>query len=230
MWDDSVFSSTSVGDRQTLSALQELMEPGYVYLEVGSCVGGSLVSHLKDEKCAAVLSVDVRAARQIDERGRYFDNPGNSTERMMGRLDRVTSEAERAKLWTFEQMVEDTVIPEGMADLAFIDAEHTNVAVFRDFLAMRRRVKKDSLIAFHDADLLFSGMENVRAMLEDQGVEHAARYLPDTVFVLAFGGMIEKLRLTALDREDFITRSRVRLWDTIVENRIREPARSALLG
>ncbi len=61
--DVSIFqvpSQSSVGDRRSLLDIQNIVrtfDDRYTYLEVGSHLGGTLVPHLLDPKCRAVLSI-----------------------------------------------------------------------------------------------------------------------------------------------------------------------------
>lgn len=49
--------------------------------------------------------------------------------------------------------------------MAFIDAEHTDEAVFRDFLAVYDHLETGAICAFHDTNLVTAGVENILAFL-----------------------------------------------------------------
>src|SRR6516162_9870377 len=73
-------------DRTSFLRIQRLvrrLQPGYIYLEIGSDIGASLLPHLLDPSCAMAISIDSRPERQPDERGKDFYYPGNSTVRML---------------------------------------------------------------------------------------------------------------------------------------------------
>ena len=79
-------SQTTVNDRISLLRLQRFVRHqagSYRYLETGSHLGGSLLPHLADPRCAKVVSIDPRPASQPDERGTIFRYDDNSTERMI---------------------------------------------------------------------------------------------------------------------------------------------------
>ena len=87
--DTAVFrllTQSSEGDRRSLLDIQNIVravDASYVYLEVGSHLGGTLLPHLMDPLCRVVVSVDPRPASQADERGRVFHYERNSTSRMI---------------------------------------------------------------------------------------------------------------------------------------------------
>ena len=109
------------------------------------------------------------------------------------------------------------------ANLIFIDGEHTNTAVFRDFLSTWRFARPDCVVAFHDSNLIFDGLQNIEALLDSQGVAHASFFLPLNVFALAVGESItparEQLGPLAHDRDAFVAASRDALWDEIAASR-----------
>jgi hypothetical protein len=83
-----VRSQTGDQDRLSLLALHNACREIYgefSYLEIGSHLGGSLQVLIADDRCASIVSIDSRPARQPDVRG-VFDYPGNTTERMLSRL------------------------------------------------------------------------------------------------------------------------------------------------
>jgi hypothetical protein len=76
-------------------------------------------------------------------------------------------------------------------DLAFIDGEHTNRAAFNDFLAVRPWMKPDSIIAFHDAGIVFDALDNIISMLKFEQIRFRYVMLPDSVFAILFGNLID---------------------------------------
>jgi hypothetical protein len=214
----TILTALSDADRTTFMELQNLvggLYPGYCYLEVGSDLGGSLIAPLMDSRCGSLVSVDLRPANQPDERGRTFDFPDNTTSRMLEVLANAgVSERALARLRCFDSDLEQLPFWRvgQKAHLAFIDAEHTNQAVFRDWLNVSRFIAADSVVAFHDANLIFDALENIKAVLRHQSIKFSACYLPDTVFVLAFNNLAsEVLRAFSgktLDPAIFIAASR----------------------
>ena len=135
----------------------------YLYLELGSHLGGTLVPHLMDQACRLIYSIDKRPASQLDERGVFFDYSDNSTARMLDTLKQAVPRSALPKLITLDKDISDLTDSEigGKADLVLIDAEHTNVAVFRDFLGSLRFTQPSFIAAFHDADLVCDGLLNI---------------------------------------------------------------------
>jgi hypothetical protein len=135
-----------------------------------------------------------------------------------------TTEDALARLMTFDTDASRVTLAQigSRAHFAFIDAEHTNRAVFRDFLSVRRLMDSSSVIAFHDANLVFDGLLNVEEMLMDEGVEFTATYASDCIFVLAFGSLAAPIKQvlsdTCIDREQFVSRSRRALNMEIARN------------
>ena len=199
--------------------------PHYVYLEVGSHLGGTLLPHLVDPLCRHAISVDSRPISQLDERGVMFNYTGNSTERMLDTLAVHVPPEALLKLTTHEGSLaglEPAKPQNAEVSLAFIDAEHTNVAAFRDFLAARRFVGASAIIVFHDANLVFDALLSIELLLDHVGVKFWSAFLPDNVFAIAMGSFIDIANTTlegiALDRDQYIHSSRTGLWRQIANN------------
>ena len=228
--DTSVFSvetQTTPQDRQSLLSIQAAVRNArdhYVYLEVGSHLGGTLVPHLQDPRCKKVISVDARPPSQLDERGVIFDYVGNSTQRMVETLKGQLPEAALLKLNTIDADISDVTTKQisSKIDLALIDAEHTNVAVFRDFIAVQKFLQSASVVVFHDAHLIYDGLQNIECHLRDKGLDFDAFFLPSCVFVILLGKLdapvASSLRGLAIERQAFIEGARAALWRTIAAN------------
>src|SRR5207253_3992080 len=70
-----VWSETSEYDKISFLRIQKLIRAhvaNYVYVEVGSHLGGTLAPHLADPRCRTVISIDPRPGEQQDVRGRTF--------------------------------------------------------------------------------------------------------------------------------------------------------------
>lgn len=214
-------------DRRSLLTIQNVVRlhvPGYIYLEVGSSLGGSLLPHLADPACRLAYSVDARPASQPDERGRSFDYQHASTAGMLATLQQHLPLAAMLKLQTFDADAEQLTTEQiGYAcDLVFIDAEHTNVAVFRDFLNTLKFAKPSAVVAFHDANLVFDGLGNIECFLRHQGIKHCAFTLPDAVFVILLGEFVDfaanTLARSALDKAAYFDHAKRALWREIAKN------------
>ena len=220
--DTSIFlikSQSLDGDRKSLLDIQNIVRNNvdkYVYLEVGSHLGGTLVPHLLDPSCSSVISVDPRPSSQPDERGQIFEYDGNSTNRMVDGLSKVIPRSGMLKLKTFDLDVSD-LSSEALgvkANFIFIDAEHTNQACFRDFLAVLNHSVCDCIVAFHDADLIYDALLNIETLMKHEDRKFSAFYLKDTIYVIGFGTMapaLAALHRDAYDPEQYVAGARTRL-------------------
>ncbi len=223
----SILSETTEGDKISLLRLQNVIRgqvKGYAYLEVGSHLGGALVPHLIDPRCRQVYSIDKRPLQQPDERGRDFYYRENSTERMLEGLRKELRPECMSKLITFDRDASD-VCPQDVpapADLVFIDAEHTNTAIFRDFLSVFRFCGPCALVALHDANLIGDGIQNIEEYLRFQKIPFSTLVLPENVAVIALGDVKEEaiaaLTPFALDKESYFRRAKQKLWEEIAAN------------
>jgi hypothetical protein len=106
-----VETQTTFSDRTSLLRVQNIARSvlgRYVYLEVGSHIGGSLFPHLIDSACEAAISVDPRPPAQPDERAEVFAYEENSGARMVAVLSAQLSLAAIAKLTTIDS---DACVP-----------------------------------------------------------------------------------------------------------------------
>jgi len=185
-------SQTSPNEKKSLLACQlatrELTQ-GYVYLEIGSYLGGSIQPHLLDPMCCHVYSIDKRPFKQPDNRGITFRYRNNSTERMLEHLRAVDAEA-LDKVTCLEG---DTVALRAeqvrhQVHLCMIDAEHTDEAVVRDFEFCLKVMRADGAIVFHDAQIVYKGLMEVIDRLERDPRPFHAYNLPDGLMVVELGG------------------------------------------
>jgi hypothetical protein len=97
----AIHTQSNDDDRMAWLTIQRALHrraEGYVYLEIGSHLGGSLQQHVADHRCRHMYSIDPRPPEQPDDRGERFHYHGNSTQRMLAnpstvpgnRLDRLT--------------------------------------------------------------------------------------------------------------------------------------------
>jgi hypothetical protein len=183
-------SQTTPNDRMSLLAVQNVMraaKDGYVYLECGSHIGGSLLPHVLDPRCRLIYSVDKRPAAQPDERGVVFPYAGNMTQRMLDTLAANAPAESMKKLRTFDldaSELNETQI-DVTPDLVLIDAEHTIRAAFRDFLNLSKFCGPSTVYVFHDANLIYGALQNIETFLLHTGVVFDSYILRDVVFVLA---------------------------------------------
>lgn len=219
-------SQTTEGDRRSLLRVQAAVRaarPAYRYGEIGSHLGGSLVPHLLDPACAAIVSIDPRPLSQPDERGRDFTYQDNSTARMIEDLRPRVGEAALGKLRTFDLDARD--VPAGPdttgLDLVLIDGEHTDTAAFSDFVSMLPLLAPDAVVAWHDADLVIDALQNAERLLEHRGIPFRTVLLPDVVGAIGLGtaaGLVERaLAPFALERAAFTRAARAHIHRSIVE-------------
>jgi hypothetical protein len=184
-------SQTSDGDRRSLLALQAASGQAYgdfAYLEIGSHLGGSLQVLAADPTCRSIVSVDPRPREQPDARGVTFTYPGNSTRRMLEALETIPG-VDLQKIVTIETGTADidpSTIP-AIPSLCFVDGEHTDEAALGDACFCARLMRYQGCIAFHDAWVIFRALRTFVANLENEGREHRAYVLPDTILVVELG-------------------------------------------
>jgi hypothetical protein len=220
-------SQTAQGDRKSLLAIQHIVRAHldrYVYLEIGSHMGGTLVPHLMDDACRLIYSVDKRPVSQLDERGVFYDYTTNSTQRMIEALRPAVQESALLKLITIDNDISDVMDSDiaRKVDLIFIDGEHTNIAAFRDFVRSLRFMNQSFIAAFHDAHLVCDALLNIEQLLTHQQVPFRSHFLPNYVFVVCAGEFArladQPLQRMAFDRQTFIEHSRIARWKNIAAN------------
>jgi hypothetical protein len=181
MWRDDLAylfpleSLSSELDRRYLAHLYEHVRERhqeYQYLEVGSYLGGTLTPALRDERCTRVLSIDLRPNIQPDARNADHDYSHISTSLMLNKL-RAVGELDLSKLETFDGSTAAHHFNDESFQFAFIDAEHTDEAVFRDFVSLYDHLDDFAVCAFHDTNLISSGVENILSFLRYQGRTHS---------------------------------------------------------
>jgi hypothetical protein len=199
--DTSVFAIQPghYSDRTSFLRVQRLVrtiQPGYAYLEVGSDLGGSLLPHLLDPACRVAVSVDPRPESQPDERGSDFHYAGNSTARMLAELGKHANAEELGKLVTLNTNAAaiDRTAVATRPHLVLIDAEHTNVAAFSDFLSVLPLVADDSMITFHDANLVGDTIQIIERFLAYMRTPYSMVILPSCVAVFAFGAFLKPVQ------------------------------------
>jgi len=220
-------SQTGDGDKKSLISLQNIVRRNarnYTYLEVGSFLGGTLLPHLADPECRLAYSIDKRAASQLDERGRTYDYVPGSTPEMVATLEQHLPLSSMLKLQTFDiEAAELTTNQIALGcDFIFIDAEHTNTAVFKDFLTVWQFAKESSVVALHDAQYIFDALSNIETLLAHQKVKHRTFVIPDSVFVILLGDFVDLagnvLSRFCLDKKTFFSNAKKQLWKEIAQN------------
>jgi hypothetical protein len=187
-----VLSQTSQADRRALLAAQRAtarVHGSYVYLEIGSHLGGSIQPHLVDDRCTLIYSIDPRPARQPDDRspGAVFDYQDNSTERMLALLARI-GHGDLGKIRCIEsdasRIDPATVAPR--PHLALIDGQHTGTAVASDFAFCRKVIREDGTILFHDFSIVYRAVFEICRTLSRERCNHVPVKLDGDVFGIFF--------------------------------------------
>ncbi|MEO6221807.1 MAG: class I SAM-dependent methyltransferase, partial [Vicinamibacterales bacterium] len=187
---EAIPSESTPWDRRSLLACQHAVRmrwSPYVYLEIGSHLGGSLQPHVLDPGCAAMHSIDPRPSQQPDARGARFGYPGNSTARMLANLSATGRDTTRV---VCHEQTSARLNPADIAptpQLCFVDGEHTDAAVLADFDFCRRVITPGGLILFHDAHIIYNALDEIVASLDRAGTAYCACHLPDTLFAIELG-------------------------------------------
>lgn len=157
-----IASQTSDTDKLFLKNVISLLSEktgSFSYIELGSFLGGTLAPFLVANACSSVLSVDDRERQQPDERGPKYDYAGITSQTMIDNLQK--NGLPTSKLKTFDGSIENMPVSQSKFDLGFIDAEHTDEAVFRDFVYLLEHMKRDCIVMFHDSSLTAKGIANI---------------------------------------------------------------------
>jgi hypothetical protein len=230
--DISVFKAptqTSNKDRVALETIRTFISakvPSYNYLELGSYLGGTLLPHLVSPNCNRILSVDRRVSFQPDERrAAGYSYEGITTSDLKNELRRHVEDSECfSKLETYDGMIDELdpqiiqkKYPAGF-HLCFIDAEHTNEAVFSDFMYTYQLAASDSVIMLHDSWMLGSGIKNIICYLQFIKAPFYFRQIKDTVTAFFLGSYANQDHLpmticsVPFDQEGYFKEINNSLW------------------
>jgi hypothetical protein len=182
-------SQSTDEDKRSFLAIQRSvreLRPSYVYLEIGSYLGGSIQPFLLDERCRRIFSIDKRPSEQPDERGTTYKYSNNSTSRMLENLSTVSPTDKITTIEGSTAEIDPSMIDE-KADLCFIDGEHTDAAVLSDFKFCLWAMAENAAIVFHDATVTYNGISNCVKYLDENGVKFLSYNLPNIIFVIEIG-------------------------------------------
>lgn len=187
---DGVEAQSTDGDRRALLAVQRAVRRSgnYVYLEIGSHMGGSIQQHLVDQRCTWIVSIDNRPRVQADDRGACAVYEGNTTARMLAKLRGVPG-GDVDKIICFDAKAED-VDPRQLParpDFCFIDGEHTHAAVLGDFRWCLEACSPNAAVCFHDGWIVARALQSIVGELRRRGVPFVARKLTGSVFAIFLG-------------------------------------------
>jgi hypothetical protein len=224
---EAILSETTDEDRRSLLQLQRLIRRSgpYVYLEIGSHLGGTIQPHYIDPLCKMIISIDKRPLSIPDERGINFEYPYNSTNRMLQGLQAVFPLIDRNKIKTFDcdvsEINNDDIIDR--PQIIFIDAEHTNHAVYSDFMFCLDVCDTNAIIAFHDATFIFRGILRIKKFLVQNSFKFKGIMLGGSVYAILFNEAIEAsangLQSFMQDEAEFFNRAKADLFEMRLQNR-----------
>lgn len=188
----AIESQTSTNDRTSLVAVRDAVRRAvgeYAYLEIGSHLGGTLQPYVLDEACVQLWSIDARPDAQPDERGATWAYPDNSTARMTALLAALDpTVADRLRTFDADASSLDPHTIDPAPRLLFVDGEHTDSAVRSDAEFCRRVAHPDgAVLVFHDAHIVYNGLQDMFDAWRDQGLDFLAYVLADCVMVVELG-------------------------------------------
>ena len=204
--DTSVFKAptqTSIDDRIALESIRAWLackELKYNYLELGSYLGGTLLPHIVSKDCGSVMSVDRRVSSQPDERRAVgYSYEGVTTDDLKAELGRHVKDTDSLnKLETYDGVIGDLnpseirkKWPVGF-HLCFIDAEHTNEAVFSDFLHTLQLAAPNSVIMLHDSWMMSAGIQNIISHLQNAKKQFLFSRIKDSVTAFFLVSMLTR--------------------------------------
>jgi hypothetical protein len=213
---DAVPSQTCSEDRESLLRLQRCVRRAgsYVYLEIGSHLGGTLQPHLVDSRCSSIYSIDKRPLEQRDESRGVWHYPENSTKRMLSGLQEAFPQSSVEKIKTFDadarELDPSTFIPK--PEFCFIDGEHTDQAVRSDFDFCLQVCNRNGIIGFHDANIVVGGLTHIKRRLTERRILFRGIILPRYVYVILLNDAIERfageIQEVAQDEPRYIRQAR----------------------
>lgn len=201
---EKISSQSNDDDKKSLLACQlatrELTNE-YIYLEIGSYLGGSIQPHLLDEQCTKIYSIDKRPLVQPDERGVDYTYLNNSTARMLENLAQVAPE-QVEKITTIDgdtREIDGSQIADKIT-LCYIDGEHTDEAVMSDFKFCLSVLAERGAILFDDANIIYNGIADCIEYLKANSINFRAYSLPAKVFVIEVSDFPLHQNAAILDR------------------------------
>ena len=177
-------------DVNVLTSVMNFMaqKGSYRYLEIGSYLGASLQWHLTNPECVQVVSIDKRSRDKIKAE-RQIDYAYTTTTQDM--INALTSNGlPLDKLITVNGTV-DNIPLDNQFDLVFVDAEHTNQAVFYDAVKCSASMNTNSIIMFHDDWIVYKGIEKFEEYLtNNQQIFRKFKMQDSDITVIVLGELI----------------------------------------
>jgi len=219
-------SATSDKDRRTLLLLQDCVRSSgeYIYLEIGSHLGGTIQPHYIDPLCKLIYSIDKRLEYFPDVRGIQVQYKDNTTEKMLKNLSISYPLIDKSKIKTFDSDTDnlDTKEMYMKPNFCFIDGEHTNQAVFSDFKYCLQVCHPNAIIAFHDSNLIFKGIEMIKKYLSESSIQYKGYKLGGSVYAIFLNEtsipFAEKLKPFCVDENEYFIFVKRKLLKTRLRN------------
>lgn len=214
-------SQTSDSDKYAILNVRNILSRNgkYNYCEIGSYLGGSLTPFINDSNCEYIISVDDRGKIQPDERGIDYDYRHISHQTMLDGLSKHYEDL--SKLETFDGSIHE-LVTDTKFDLIHIDGEHTDFACFRDFIYFQKHLKENSIVMFHDSNLVYKSLKMIQELLKCNNIEYKFIKVPNSlVSFLLFGTYISFYEeFQSEDLEGFYYQSEVYLLQQVIKNRV----------
>jgi hypothetical protein len=189
---ETIHSQTSFEEKQSLLAVQRATarkHKEYVYLEIGSYLGGSIQPYIVDDRCKKIYSIDPRPVQQPDDRspGAIVHYNKNTTERMLNMLDSLDySDIEKMECFDLDASGVEPAKITSRAQIIFIDGQHTKSAVLSDFQFCSKVVSENGTILFHDFGYIYPAILEICNQLDKQHHTYLALKLEGSLFALFF--------------------------------------------
>lgn len=187
----SIFSQTTDGDKRSLLSVQRATarkQEEFCYLEIGSYLGGTLQPYLLDDRCVKIYSIDSRPKETPDDRSAdYIATYSESTTEGMLALLKDKVKEDISKIECFESDASE-IIPDSiqqLADVAFIDGEHTYSAVISDFKFCEKVLSVKGTVIFHDFEIIYPAIIEICKSLRKKK-QHLALKLEDQTFAIFY--------------------------------------------
>ncbi len=213
-------SQTSDNCKRSLLLLQDCVRSSgkYLYLEIGSHLGGTIQPHYVDPLCKLIYSIDKRSEFQPDELGRLSHYSNNTTERMLRNLSHSYPSIVETKIKTFDSDTCNLDLNEITEEpnFCFIDGEHTNQVVLSDFKFCLQVCHPNAIIAFHDSNLIFKGIKMIKKYLSNNSIQFRGYKLGGSVYAIllneANGAFGDKLKPISVDENKYFSIAKRKLW------------------
>lgn len=194
-----IATQTTPDDQRVLLAVQSIVRNAkktYVYLEIGSYLGGSIQTHLRDYKCARIYSIDKRPFSQPDDRfscGCQY--PDNSTQKMLDKLCVIPGDINKIVCFDDDASGVDKGKIKLKPDICFIDGEHTNKKIISDYYFCKSVMNRDGIIIFHDEGRIRRGLDQIVGELKRKREVFKCMRFKTSMFIIFFGESVHQLFL-----------------------------------